>query len=127
MITTPQLLITDDDRDFRETLCSVFEDRGFSTIQAGDGREAVRIAQEESIHCVLIDLHMPRLTGIEAIREIREIHLSLPCILISAELNDEIRNEATGVFSVMEKPVNFRQLTQTVHSALERAWGWTAN
>ena len=126
MITTPQLLITDDDRDFRETLSSVFEDRGFSTIQAANGREAVEIAQTAPIHCVLIDMHMPKLTGLEAIREIRELRATLPCILISAALNDEIREAAVGAFSVLEKPVNFRLVTRTVNVALERAWGWSA-
>ena len=124
---TPQLLITDDDRDFRETLGSVFESRGFSTILAANGEEAVHIAQEESIQCVLIDMHMPKLTGLEAIRRIKEVHIELPCILISAALNDEIREQADDAFSLLEKPVSFQAVTETVHLALKSAWGWSAN
>ena len=67
MIETPSLLITDDDRDVRETLRDVFQSRGFLTQTAGDGEEALRIVRNQEIHLVLIDMHMPRLTGIEAI------------------------------------------------------------
>lgn len=123
----PQLLISDDDRDFRETLGSVFEDRGYTTILAADGREAVEIATHESVHCVLIDMHMPKLTGLEAIRQIKEIHLALPCILISAGLNDEIRDEADDAFSLLDKPVSFKVVDETVRLAMQSAWGWSAN
>ncbi|HEX4148772.1 MAG TPA: response regulator, partial [Pirellulales bacterium] len=56
------ILITDDDPSFRETLRSVFEPRGFRTLLAGDGEEALRIVERDEIHLVLLDMHMPRLT-----------------------------------------------------------------
>lgn len=124
---TPQLLITDDDRDFRETLGSVFETRGFKTILASDGQQAVEIARNEPVHCVLIDMHMPRLTGLEAIHRIKEVQVAIPCILISAALDDEIRQQAKDAFSLLEKPVSFKKVTDTVHVALQTAWGWSTN
>jgi CheY-like chemotaxis protein len=124
MIGTPQLLISDDDRDFRETLRSVFERRGLSTILAADGAEAVQIVREESIHVVLIDMHMPKLTGLEAIRKIKEIQITVPCILISAALDDELREQAEDAFSLLEKPVNFQIVSNVVHAALKSTYGW---
>ena len=46
LVTPPSLLITDDDSDFRETLRGVFEPRGFRTLLAGDGEEALEIVHE---------------------------------------------------------------------------------
>lgn len=124
MIDTPQLLISDDDRDFRITLRSVFEDSGFDTILAADGAEAVEIVQQETVHVVLIDMHMPKKTGLEAIREIKLVSESIPCILLSAALDESIRQRATDAFSLLEKPVNFKTVRQTVSTALADIYGW---
>jgi DNA-binding NtrC family response regulator len=124
MIETPQLLISDDDRDFRVTLQSVFDRSGFGTILAANGEEAVEIVKQETVHVVLIDMHMPKKTGLEAIREIKELSESIPCILISAALDDTIREEATDAFSLLEKPVNFQKVRATVGSALAEIYGW---
>ena len=124
MIETPQLLISDDDRDFRVTLQSVFDRSGFGTILAANGAEAVEIVKQETVHVVLIDMHMPKKTGLEAIREIKELSESIPCILISAALDDTIREEATDAFSLLEKPVNFQKVRATVGSALAEIYGW---
>ena len=78
MIETPQLLISDDDRDFRVTLQSVFDRSGYGTILAANGEEAVEIVKQETVHVVLIDMHMPKKTGLEAIREIKELSESIP-------------------------------------------------
>ena len=69
--TTPSLLITDDDRAFRETLREVFEPRGFHTITAADGNEALSIVHKTDVHLVLLDLQMPGITGIEAARRVK--------------------------------------------------------
>ena len=57
------ILIADDDKGNRETLSDLLRARGFSTVLAADGGEAVDIIRVELVHLVLIDLHMPRLTG----------------------------------------------------------------
>ena len=55
-LATPCLLITDDDRAFRETLREVFEPRGFRTFMAADGQQAVSIVRQNDVHLVLMDL-----------------------------------------------------------------------
>jgi CheY-like chemotaxis protein len=127
-LETPELLITDDDRDFRETLRDVFEPRGFRTHLAGDGEEALKIIQNERIHIVLLDMHMPRLSGLETIRRLRETQLTyrLPCILISAALDAAIVEEALRqrTFSILSKPVRLREVTGVVQDALRQAYDW---
>ena len=125
MLESPQLLITDDNRDFRETLRGVFEPRGFRTLLAADGQEAVEIVEAEPVHLVLIDMHMPRLTGLEAIRRFKKHRAELPCILISANLDDQLRDQAEreGVFSLLTKPISFGEVTSVVRRALHATYG----
>jgi len=127
LITPPNLLITDDDGAFRETLCSVFAPRGFNTLTACDGAEALEIVRRQSVHVLLTDMHMPRLNGLETIRRIRECHLILPCILLSAGLDDGLMEEARGLqtFTVLRKPVRFAEVTSAVRRALRETYGWT--
>ncbi len=46
--------------------------------------------QTREVHIVLIDMHMPKLTGLDVVRVVRQINLLLPCILMSAELDEDI-------------------------------------
>ncbi len=126
--TSPTLLITDDDRDFRETLQNVFEPRGFRTLLAGDGKEALDVVQSQDVHLVLLDMHMPRLTGLETLRIVKQIYAPLPCILISAGLNELLIEQArqADAFSVLSKPVGFRELTHLVDLALRETYDWPA-
>ncbi len=125
-ISSPSLLITDDDLEFRQTLRSVFEPQGFCTYLAGDGEEALQIVRDREVHLVLLDMHMPRLTGLETIRLVRQFKSLLPCILMSANLDDFIIQQAQRehVFSVLPKPVTFRQITGVVRLALKQIYDW---
>lgn len=126
MVDTPSLLITDDDCDFRETLRGVFEPRGFRTILAGDGEEALDIVQSETVHLVLLDMHMPRLTGLETIRRVKQSQIILPCILLSAALDDLLTEQAleADAFSVLAKPVSFSEITRIVGEAMRATYDW---
>lgn len=125
-MVTPSLLITDDDAALRETLGGIFQPRGFRILLAGDGEEALHIIGREPVHLVLLDIHMPRLSGLETLRRLREIQFRSPCILLSACWDEALREQArlAEAFSVLSKPVSRLQLTSTVDSALQRAYGW---
>ena len=126
--TEPHLLIADDDRDFRESLGEVFARRGYATQLAADGCEAVEIVQsEDQLHLVVLDVHMPRLSGLEALSQIRAVaQPSLPCILMSAQLDDQIVNQAQqlDISSVLSKPFTLRDITSTVERILNQSYGW---
>lgn len=121
----PSLLITDDDHDFRETVRSVFEPR-FRTFTASDGEEALDIVRNQEVHLLLLDMHMPRLTGLETLRRVKQFKSRLPCILISAGLDETLERQArlAEAFSVLAKPVSRRELTGTVEAALRRVYNW---
>jgi CheY-like chemotaxis protein len=125
-LESPSLLITDDDRAFRETLQGVFESRGFHTLLAGDGEQALRIVHSQPVHLILLDMHMPRLTGLETIRRLKALNSPPPCILISAGLDDALAEEArqADAFSVLSKPVSFSEITQIVAEAMRQTYDW---
>jgi len=126
LLETPSLLITDDDPAFRETLRVVFEPKGFRTLLAGDGEEALKIVHHEMVHVVLLDMHMPKLTGIETLRMLKEFRAMLPCILLSAQLDDLIVEQAhrAHAYSVLSKTVTVGQITCAVRQALQRTYAW---
>jgi CheY-like chemotaxis protein len=146
MLYMPRVLITDDDRDFRETIAGVLSDRGFETLQAGDGEEALDIVRRQEVHLLLLDMQMPRLSGLETIERLRQLpwpteksnialaaeHIqpafALPWILISGCLDDQLiaRAKAAAVFSVLPKPVRLPELTGAVTGALAQAYDWRA-
>jgi CheY-like chemotaxis protein len=126
VIEAPSLLITDDDDAFRETLQDLLEPLGVRTLLASDGEEALRIIRSHVVHVALFDMHMPRLTGLETMRLVKQFKALLPCILLSGGLDELIIEEARRqhAFSVLAKPVTRRQLTGTVRLALERTYNW---
>ncbi len=125
-IEAPALLITDDDTGFRETLREAFQPRGFRTLLAGDGEEALEIVRSTEVHLVILDMHMPKLTGLETLRLVKQFRALLPCILMSAQLDAFLVEQAEReqAFSVLAKPISLHTLTGTVRQALERTYNW---
>jgi CheY-like chemotaxis protein len=125
-VRSPALLITDDDPDFRETLQIVFEPKGFRTLLAGNGEEALDIVRNQEVHLLLMDMHMPKLTGLETLRLVKQFKAMLPCILLSAHWDDSLLEEVRRerAFSVLSKPVTLGQITGAVRQALERTYAW---
>ncbi|HEV2971581.1 MAG TPA: response regulator [Pirellulales bacterium] len=125
-MVVPSLLITDDDTAFRETLCGLFQPRGFRVFSAGDGEEALKILGQENVHLVLLDMHMPRLTGLETLRRVKLFRSRLPCILLSARMDEALAQQArmAEAFSVLAKPVSRLSITNAVDHALRRIYGW---
>jgi len=126
LVAPPAVLITDDDRAWRETLGEAFGPPLFRSILAADGEEAVEIVRRQRIDLVLLDMHMPRLTGLETIRQVRFFRAELPCILISGGLDDRIRQDALAVraYSVLAKPIRLIELRRAVHKALRDVYDW---
>ncbi len=122
----PSVLVTDDDRDLRETLGVVLEARGYHPLLAADGEEAVRIVSQEEVHLVLVDLHLPRWSGIETVQRVREVHQEMPCIMMSAAWDEANLAAARSmdVFSMLSKPLGQSQVTDSIQRALSVAYDW---
>jgi CheY-like chemotaxis protein len=117
------LLITDDDAAFRESLRGIFEPEGFRTLLAQSGEEALDILTSQQVHLALLDQNLPRLTGLETLRIIRQSNLLLPVILITADRTQQLLREALSAhaFCVMSKPVTRSAVVYTVQQALAKS------
>jgi CheY-like chemotaxis protein len=116
------MLITDDDRSSRETLREIFEPVGYRTLLAGSGEEAIDIAQRQDIHIALMDMHLPRLTGLETMSILRQLKGGLPMILISADHDESLMRQAlsASAYCVLAKPVSRNVVIYVVNRALEK-------
>jgi two-component system, response regulator PdtaR len=123
------VLITDDDREQRETLRDIVEPEGYRTLLASSGEEALEIVQHQPIHVVLLDMHMPTLTGLETIQLVRQVNAGLPCILVTADATEALIRQAlrAHVYSVIPKPVSKHVVLYTVVRALGRVYGPTTD
>lgn len=119
------ILVTDDDQGSRETLAAFLADQGFRTVEASSGEEAIEIVQVELIHLVFFDMHMPRMTGLEALQQVRIINDLLPAILVTADATRDLIRQAlqAHVFSVIPKPVNKHIVLHTLTRALIQVYG----
>ena len=126
MLLAPKLLITDDDDDLRESLAAAFAARGLDTVQAADGQEAYDVVQRQDIHLVLMDFHMPRMTGLEALRLIKKFDQRLPVILMSAGLDPAISREVweADAFAIHSKPIDMARIRHDVSNALHKVYNW---
>lgn len=120
------ILIADDDRGNRETLGEMLDSRGFRTVLAADGGEAVELVQVDLVHLVLFDMHMPRLTGLEAFAVIRQtLDRILPAVLMTADANNDLIRQAFAaqMYSVIPKPVSANVVLHTLERALAKVYG----
>jgi len=128
VIETPQpyeLLIADDNREFRETLREFLEPRLVLRIhEVESGEEAVEYSQEFQVDIVLLDMHMHVMTGLEALRLLKNLNALRPCILITSEATDALRRDAAeaDAYSVLSKPVRRAELCSTIADALVDAY-----
>ena len=125
---TFELLIADDNRGFRETLRELLEPHLELRIHEVDsGEKAVEYTLEFQIDIVLLDMHMHIMTGLEALRVLKDLNAIRPCILITSEVNDRLRHDAQALdaYSVLSKPVHRKELCSTVSSALADAYDWS--
>lgn len=126
MLEIPNLLVTDDDSAFRRVVCEALVRRGFRVTEAGDGEEAIEALRRSRVHMALLDVHMPRMSGLDVIRHLQHSGELTPCVLMSAELDDEIRREAERMqaFQVLMKPIRLQHLAEIVCAALSSVYGW---
>jgi CheY-like chemotaxis protein len=114
-----KVLIADDDRLVRAMLTDLLAGLGHSVVEAANGVEAVALCGREAPDLLILDLLMPRLSGLDALRQLRERGVRTPMVLLSAISDGSVRalEGAEAIDVLLEKPVTARSLAR----ALERA------
>lgn len=116
------ILITDDDAGVRETLREILVPLGYRTLLAESGEEAIDIVRDHQIHVALLDMHLPRLSGLETLAVFRQMRGALPAILISGDCDENLLRRALSehAYCVLEKPVSRHVVVHVVHKALRK-------
>jgi CheY-like chemotaxis protein len=116
------ILITDDDPVARETLREIVAPHGYNTLLAECGEEALDLIRDHEVHLALMDMNLPRLSGLETLALVRQIRGCIPPILITADQNDDLMKRALSerAFCVLAKPVSKHVVIYVVHKALEK-------
>jgi CheY-like chemotaxis protein len=106
-MTGGRLLVVDDDKQNVRVLCDIFTMRGWNTTGAYSGIEAVAAAQSGDFAAVLMDIKMPAMNGVEAMRAIRSRKPATRVILMTAYSAGELVAQAIeeGAMRVVPKPV----------------------
>lgn len=117
-----RILITDDDPAARETLREIVAPEGYHTLMAESGEQAIDLVREHEVHLALMDMHLPRLSGLETLAIFRQIRGVIPAILITGDYSDNLMRRALSehAFCVLAKPVSKHVVIYVVHKALEK-------
>ncbi len=115
------ILICDDEKDIVSALKIYLTEAGYDTKEAYSGKEALHILSENEVHLVLMDIMMPEVDGITAMRMIRK-ESNLPVILLTAKSEDEDKIEGldAGADDYITKPFNPSEVIARVRSQLRR-------
>jgi CheY-like chemotaxis protein len=114
------ILIADDEAANREVLREAFEKRGYGVRLARDGWEAVEICRSTPVTLGIFDVRMPRLSGIDAIRELRLTRCEIPILITTSERGDDVRRLAleSGANGFFLKPVDLLGLREMVRGLI---------
>ena len=115
-----RVLIIDDEPGIRTVLSDIFEDESYSVFAAADGVEGLEILAREDVDLVILDVLLPRMGGIDVLREIKRIHRNLEVIVISGHANIDIAVRAVklGAFDFVEKPLSMEKIMNSARNAL---------
>ena len=120
-----KILVADDNDDIRDMLALLLRRLGHDVVVAADGETAVALAKLEKPDLILMDVMMPRLSGLEAARKIYEVAdlQAIPIVAISAFRNPLVEATNTGTFrwhAYLNKPVDPVDLERVVASLMKK-------
>ncbi|MBI3543502.1 MAG: sigma-54-dependent Fis family transcriptional regulator, partial [Deltaproteobacteria bacterium] len=116
-----KVLVVDDDSGLRLTVTSALGEAHYMVDQAQDGEEAVNKVRANSYNLVLLDVNMPRMSGMEALKQIKAYDPSIIVIMLTAYANVRDAIEATkeGAYNYLEKPIKAENLVYLIDKALK--------
>ncbi len=118
-----KILVVEDNAELCNLFCRVLAKEGYHTYDAADGIEALDVLENEYIDLIISDIMMPRMDGIELVREIRNANYSLPVLMITAKetFADKQQCFNAGVDDYMVKPIDVNEMILRVKALLRRA------
>lgn len=115
------LLLVDDEADFRKTIAKRITKRGITPMQAGSGEECLDILAKNRMDVVLLDVKMPGMNGLNVLQKIKNNYKDTEVILLTghAATDDGVEGIKAGAFDYLGKPIEFEQLYSKINQAFE--------
>jgi DNA-binding response OmpR family regulator len=119
----PKLLIADDEPRVTELLAEEFREQGYEVVTVSDGAAAVVQAVENYFDCIILDVKMPEMDGVGALRSIRQARPQVPIIVITAHIGEGYMFETKrlGATDFITKPFRLSLIKEKIVQAIQRA------
>ena len=116
------VLVVDDEPGIRSTLRDVLEDEGYEVVCAASGEECLELTESDHFGCILLDIWLPGIDGLETLEKLRARGHEDAVIMISGHGNIETAVNATklGAFDFIEKPLSLEKTVLTVRNAIRQ-------
>ncbi|WP_456443848.1 response regulator [Caldithrix abyssi] len=116
----PKILLIDDDLDIQETIRALLKNEKYEVYACSTVKEARLLLQQHRFSCLLIDIYLPDMDGLEFIRSIQSQKLNIPAVVITGSSDIQKAQKAIrlGVFDYLVKPIKNRQLVQVINNAV---------
>ena len=117
------ILVIDDEASQREAVGGYLRKRGFTVLQADNGRRGLEILQGQVVDLVITDLRMPELDGMGVLEAARQTNPDIGVVLVTAfgSVDGAVDAMQEGAFHYLEKPIDLDELDEIVDRALERS------
>ncbi len=117
-----KLLIIEDEKQISEPLSEALHDNGFIVDCVEDGITGFKLAKKDIYDCVILDLNLPEMDGIEVARELRKLKNTTPILMLTARVNQEntIEGFESGADDYMTKPFHFEELLLRIKALIRR-------
>ncbi|CDM65663.1 sigma-54-dependent transcriptional regulator [Pyrinomonas methylaliphatogenes] len=116
------VLIVDDEQSIRDALRAVLEDEGYVAEAVASGEECLRAIEQRAYDCILLDVWLPGIDGLETLRRLRESGVDAAIVMISGHgtIETAVRATKLGAFDFIEKPLSVEKTVLTVRNALRQ-------
>jgi FixJ family two-component response regulator len=123
MPKAPLILVVDDDQFFRESMRRLMRSLGYAVEAFPSAADLLASPRLVETSCLIADVHMPAMTGVELYRRLIETGHAIPTILVTAYPDDDVRTRALrdGVVCYLRKPVDEKHLMRCLRVALPSA------
>jgi DNA-binding NtrC family response regulator len=117
-----RILFVDDEAEYLETVIKRMKKRGMDVIGVSSGPEALSILAEQSIDVVVMDMRMPGMDGIQALREIKQHYPLVEVIMLTghASMEASIQGMELGAFDYLMKPIDIDELIYKIQDAFQK-------
>jgi len=114
------VLVVEDEPDLREILVYVLQDIGYNVFEAENGEVGLKVCQNEKIDAIISDIRMPKLDGVQLLKNMREKSPEIPVIFLVTGFADIKENEVykLGANAFLNKPYDINELTQKLEDSL---------